>query len=133
MSEPVAQEQAARHAAESLIGAFAGHDPERYFAAFAPEATFIFHNVPQVLGSRAAYEQLWRSWEADGFHVRSCVSSDARIQLVGVDVAVFTHHVTTALDGVDAVQRERETIVLERQADGRWLGVHEHLSPLPAG
>jgi ketosteroid isomerase-like protein len=26
---------------------------------------------------------------------------------------------------------ERETIVFRRHADGRWLGVHEHLSSQP--
>jgi ketosteroid isomerase-like protein len=130
--QPTPAAQAARDAAESLIGAFAGHDRARYFAAFAPEATFIFHNVPRVLDSRADYEQLWAAWEGEGFHVRSCVSTDARIELLGDAVAVFTHNVTTELDGVDQAQRERETIVLQRQSDGRWLGVHEHLSPLPA-
>jgi ketosteroid isomerase-like protein len=31
---------------------------------------------------------------------------------------------------VDTVH-ERETIVMAHGADGRWLGVHEHLSPQP--
>ena len=131
MSESTTHADSAREAAEALIDAFAAHDRERYFGAFAPEASFIFHHVPRVLASRAAYEELWRSWEAEGFHVGSCISSDAQVQMLGDDVAVFTHHVTTRLDGVDEFQQERETIVLQRQADGRWLGVHEHLSPLP--
>ena len=29
------------------------------------------------------------------------------------------------------VLRERETRVFARAEDGRWLGVHEHLSPAP--
>jgi ketosteroid isomerase-like protein len=28
-------------------------------------------------------------------------------------------------------QGERETIVFRREPDGRWLAVHEHLSPAP--
>lgn len=132
MSESVATEQSARVAADALIAAFAGHDRERYFAAFAPDASFIFHNVPRVLTTRAAYEELWRSWEAEGFRVDSCVSSDVHLQLLGDDVAIFTHRVTTRLAGVDDPQHERETIVLRRKPGGRWLGVHEHLSPLPA-
>ena len=130
MSSPAAQQQACE-AAEALIAAFAAHDRERYFAAFAADASFIFHNVPRVLDSRAAYEELWRTWEAEGFRVLSCVSSGAVVKLLADDVAVFTHHVTTRLAGVDQDQQERETIVLRREGDGRWLGVHEHLSPLP--
>jgi uncharacterized protein (TIGR02246 family) len=132
MSVSARQANGAREAAEALISAFASHDREGYFAAFAPDASFIFHNVPHVLASRAAYEELWRVWEADGFRVRSCLSSEADLKLLGDEVAVFTHSVTTTLDGVDEVQHERETIVLRREPDGRWLAVHEHLSPLPS-
>ncbi len=55
------------------------------------------------------------------------------MQLAG-DVAVFTHRVSTrALSGGEEVTTdERETIVFRREADGRWLAIHEHLSPTPA-
>ena len=54
------------------------------------------------------------------------------IQVFG-DVAVFTHRVRTTVSTHEgeAVLHERETIVFA-QREGRWLGVHEHLSPDPA-
>ncbi|MDP9166286.1 MAG: nuclear transport factor 2 family protein [Actinomycetota bacterium] len=119
---------AAMQAAVDVIAAFGSHDTARYFAGFAPEATFLFHAEPQLLANRAAYEELWAAWERDGFRVLSCRSLHPRIDLVTNDVAIFTHSVRTRLAGDDGEQRERETIVLRRESDGRWLGVHEHLS-----
>jgi len=119
---------AAMQAAVDVIAAFGSHDTARYFDGFAPEATFLFHAEPAILSSRAAYETAWAAWERDGFRVLSCTSLQPRLDLVTDDVAVFTHSVRTRLAGVEEVQRERETIVLRRGADGRWLGVHEHLS-----
>jgi ketosteroid isomerase-like protein len=86
-----------------------------------------------VLGSRAAYEAEFRQWEEDGFRVLDCSSRDQLVQLAG-DIAVFTHRVATrALSGGEEVATdERETIVFRREADGRWLAIHEHLSPTPA-
>ncbi|GLP78242.1 hypothetical protein TUM20983_53520 [Mycobacterium antarcticum] len=118
----------AMQAAVDVIAAFGAHDTERYFAGFAPEATFLFHAEPALLPSRAAYEALWAGWERDGFRVLSCRSLNPRLGLITDDVAVFTHTVRTRLAGVDEEQRERETIILRREPDGRWLGVHEHLS-----
>jgi len=48
------------------------------------------------------------------------------------DVAVFTHRVQTKLVGIDEIQRERESIIFHREANGRWLAVHEHLSIDPS-
>jgi ketosteroid isomerase-like protein len=118
-------------AADALVDAFGSHDVERYFASFAPEATFVFHTTPRWLGTRAEYEQEWRSWEREGFKVLSCESHDQSVELLTDDVAVFTHSVRTRLEGVDDVQRERETIVFRRVLGTGWLGVHEHLSPDP--
>jgi ketosteroid isomerase-like protein len=115
-------------AAVDVIAAFGAHDTARYFDGFAPEATFLFHAESELLSSRAAYEARWVDWEKDGFRVLSCTSLNPRLDLITDDVAVFTHSVRTRLAGVDDEQRERETIVLRREADGRWLGVHEHLS-----
>jgi ketosteroid isomerase-like protein len=120
-------------AAQAIIAAFGAHDVAGYFAGFTPEATFLFHTEDSLLGSRAAYERRWAEWEADGFRVLGCESLDPRVETVADGVAVFTHRVRTRLAGEDEVQRERETIVLVRQDDGRWLAVHEHLSPDPAG
>lgn len=118
----------ARAAADAIIAAFGSHDTQRYFAGFAPEASFLFHNVDRRLDSRADYEQLWAQWEAEGFRVQGCRSSDQALTRVGDDVVVFTHRVRTTIAGELDEQRERETIVLRRGADGRWLAVHEHLS-----
>lgn len=123
-------------AARSLVDAFARHDTPAYFAAFAPEASFIFHTHATVLPTRAAYQALWAEWErAIGFRVLSCRSQDARVQMLGQEgeVGVFCHQVHTVVgthDGEMALD-ERETIVFQRGADGQWLAVHEHLSPMP--
>jgi ketosteroid isomerase-like protein len=115
-------------AADRIIDDFGHHRRDAYFAGFAPEATFLFHNVDHRLESRSAYEQLWAEWEDGGFRVRGCASTNRRIQVFG-PVAVFSHDVDTESEiaGVVETTRERETIVLELTAAG-WLGIHEHLS-----
>ncbi|MBD9648293.1 nuclear transport factor 2 family protein [Ensifer sp. PDNC004] len=123
-------EQAVLQAADRLVSAFARHDREAYFSAFAPDATFIFHTLDRPLLSRAAYEAEWSQWEErDGFRVRACRSSERHVQAVG-DVAVFTHRVETELEfnGEPARADERETIVFRRGSSGNWIAVHEHLS-----
>ncbi len=117
-------------AADALVDAFARHDRDAYFAAFSPEATFLFYNLDRRLEGRAAYEAEWSLWEErDGFRVLGCRSTDRKIQLVG-EVAIFTHAVETevSIAGETVTNNERETIVFSRDPDGRWLAVHEHLS-----
>ena len=123
---------AVRTAATALVVAFGSHNREAYFASFAPTATFVFHNVDHVVASRSAYESLWDSWEADGFRVLGCESQHGAVTLLTDDVAVFTHTVRTTLADPSGslVTGERETIVFQF-LDGRWLGVHEHLSVDP--
>ena len=115
-------------AVDRIIDDFAHHRRDAYFAGFAPDATFLFHNVDHRLESREAYEKLWADWENEGFQVLSCSSTNRRIQLFG-SIAVFSHDVETKakLAGVAETSRERETIVLGF-TDGVWLGIHEHLS-----
>lgn len=120
-------------AAANLVAAFARHDKAAYFSCFAFDATFIFHTCDRRLASRSEYEKEWNAWEADGFQVLACRSIDPHVKIISDDVAIFTHSVETELAGVAETQRERETIVFSRQPDGRWLGVHEHLSLDPAG
>jgi ketosteroid isomerase-like protein len=115
-------------AAAAMVAAFGAHDRQGYFASFDTEATFLFHNLDRLVTSRADYEQLWRAWEDDGFRVLGCRSLEPRAQLVSADSAVFTHRVRTMLAGQAEEMPERETIVFRRDPDGRWLGVHEHLS-----
>jgi ketosteroid isomerase-like protein len=122
-----------RAAAAALVRAFGAHDVAGYFGAFAPDATFLFHTTDRLLSSRAAYEAEWADWEAGGFHVLACKSLDGHVQPLAAGVAVFTHRVRTRVRDADGEHdlAERETIVFRREADGRWLGVHEHLSPQP--
>ncbi|MFB0836314.1 YybH family protein [Arthrobacter halodurans] len=126
-------------AAARIVEAFAATDTERYFAGFAPDASFVFHTEPARLEDRAAYEALWADWIADGWRVTRCVSSNPRVQ-VFPGGAVFCHDVATSIEaGADAGSRttdsyaERETIVFRRAADGSLTAVHEHLSPVPDG
>ena len=120
-------------AAARLVDAFSRHDVDAYFAAFAEDASFIFHNLDRVLTSRDAYRAEWRLWEdRDGFRVLGCRSSDRAVQMAG-DAAVFTHTVETEVSAVGETMtnRERETIVFRREGDD-WIAFHEHLSVLPA-
>ena len=118
-------------AAAKIVADFGSHETKSYFSNFAQDATFIFHSHPVRLESRAAYEQLWNSWESqDGFRVHSCNSTNALVQLFGVDTAVFTHDVETTAEfaGEKSTVFEKETIVFSRENDS-WIAVHEHLSP----
>ena len=132
-NETALREDAVWDAARQLVAAFARHDTTAYFAAFAADARFIFHSHPERLDSRAAYATLWAHWEqTSGFRVMSCHSSAASVQRFE-DTAIFLHDVETTvrIDGSECTLKERETIVFAQQTDGRWLAVHEHLSPLP--
>lgn len=124
-----------QEAADRLVAAFAATDTEAYFAAFSPQATFIFHTEDQSLGSRSAYRALWDSWLAGGWRVLECRSSEQDIQLLG-DTAVFSHRVATTVQidrgGGRETSDERETIVFSRAGDGSIVCVHEHLSACPA-
>jgi uncharacterized protein (TIGR02246 family) len=124
-----------RQAVAALVAAFGEGRLDDYFGCFAPDATFVFYTTPERLMSVDAYRALWARWVAeDGFRVVSCRTFDTNVQLFG-DTAVVTHSVETQIstnEGADTVH-ERETIVMARGEDGRWLGVHEHLSPQPPG
>jgi ketosteroid isomerase-like protein len=121
-------------AASAIVDAFAATDGERYFATFAPEATFVFHTEPDRLADRAAYERIWAGWVAGGWRVVSCTSSDPLVQTFPGG-AVFTHTVDTTVDtgaGTESY-RERESIVfrVDASAESGLVAVHEHLSPHP--
>ncbi|MBV4534453.1 MULTISPECIES: YybH family protein [Pseudomonas] len=117
-----------RQAAADLVAAFASNDSARYFACFSEDATFLFHTLAHPLLSRRAYEQLWAQWQAEGFTVLACQSSNVHISLQG-ELAIFIHDVATRIRiaGEEHALSERETIVFRRQ-DERWLACHEHLS-----
>ena len=119
-------------ASRAIVSAFGRDDPDAYFKLFASDATFIFHTTQRRLEGRRAYELEWATWRRElGFRVRSCKSSNQRVQLFG-EVAILSYDVRTEIttnDG-DATLLERETIVFHKRGD-RWVAVHEHLSPLP--
>ncbi|GAA1751773.1 nuclear transport factor 2 family protein [Agromyces humatus] len=119
-------------AASAIVDAFAATDRDRYFAAFDPDASFVFHSEPSRLDDRAAYERLWAEWVEGGWRVVSCTSSDRHVQAYPGG-AVFTHSVDTTVETPDGGEsyRERETIVFRADADA-LVAVHEHLSPMPA-
>ena len=117
--------------AADLVGHFGSSRVSDYFACFSESADFIFYTHTERLKSRKAYEDLWKTWEAEmNFKVLSCTSTNQDVRLVGDNVAIFTHNVSTEVstnDGVDTVL-ERETIVFEL-INGSWIAIHEHLSP----
>ena len=123
-----------REAVAHTVAAFGEGRLDDYFACFRPDASFVFYTEPHRLDSVADYRALWQRWiDEDGLRVRACETHDTDVREYG-DIAIVTHSVITQIatnDGEDTVV-ERETIVLERQADGGWLSVHEHLSPMPA-
>jgi uncharacterized protein (TIGR02246 family) len=122
-----------RAAAEQLVAAFGSGRLDDYFACFTDDASFLFHNTPERLESVHAYRRLWDRWmQEDDFRVTGCTSSGVRVQVLG-DAAIFFHDVITDVmtrAGAETLH-ERETIVFSRRSDGRWLAVHEHLSPAP--
>ncbi|MFF4899722.1 nuclear transport factor 2 family protein [Streptomyces sp. NPDC001068] len=121
-------------AADHLVAAYAEGRLDDYFDAFAPDATFVFHTAERRIESVAEYRRVMAGWvQEDGFRVLNCLSYDRLVQLLG-ETAVFTHSVETriATGAGEETLHERETVVFRREADGRWLAVHEHLSPLAA-
>jgi ketosteroid isomerase-like protein len=123
-----------RSAADDLVAAFGRNDPDAYFACFSADATFLFHTTDRLLTSTADYRRLWDEWvREDGFRIMDCTTSDTSVQDHG-GWAVLTHTVRTTVSTDEglSVLHERETIVFRLEDDGRWLAVHEHLSPAPA-
>ncbi len=121
-------------AVDRAVAAFGGGRFADYFAGFRSDASFVFYTEPKRLNSLDAYRSLWQRWvDEDGVRVLSCETSDTEVREHG-DIAIVTHSVTTriATNAGEETVLECETIVLSREPDGRWLVVHEHLSPSPA-
>lgn len=131
MSPRTPDEQEVLAAASAIVDAFAATDGDRYFAGFAPEATFIFHTEADRLADRAEYERLWSGWVESGWRVLECRSSQRVVQPFPGG-AVFSHNVFTRVDaaGTEEAYGERETIVFRLDVD-RLVAIHEHLSPAP--
>lgn len=116
-------------AANRLLDDFADNAVDAYFAAFRDDATFVFHNVPVIMGSLRAYRDEFARWQRQGFRVLGYESREQSVHLLG-PVAIFTHRSLTRSisEAGEEEVHERETIVFARDGRGRWLGVHEHLS-----
>jgi len=121
-------------AATHLLGVFGQNRVEDYFACFTPDATFIFHGLDYRLASIADYRAAWAGWVSDlDLRILGAWSQQQTVDFIAPGVALFTHSVqvkASTKGGIDN-RRERETVVFVRQPDGRWLGVHEHLSKDP--
>ena len=117
-----------REAYERLMDAFALGVTDEYFACFHEDASFLFPTEP-LLEPRTAYRSAWLRWVDEGIRFTDVVTDDVRVRVFG-DTAVVTHRIATTVDdgGKVTVDRERESIIFARTA-GRWLAVHEHLSP----
>ena len=121
--------------ANILIEHFGQGRIEAYFDCFTKDASFLFYNHKDRLTSRSDYETLFESWRREvNFEVLSCRSTNQMVQILG-DTAIFLHDVTTKISISDEISTvfERESIVFQRQGDGRWLACHEHLSARPTG
>jgi ketosteroid isomerase-like protein len=126
-------ERELKDAAERLVAAFGEGRLDDYLACFHPGSSFVFYTTGRRLESVADYRREWSRWMAEsGLEILGCRTSDTRIQMWG-STGVLTHSVETRqrTEGEEGTVHERETIVFVRQPDGRWLGVHEHLSPAP--
>jgi hypothetical protein len=79
-----------KKAAADLVGHFGASRVGEYFQCFSESADFIFYTHTERLKTRKAYEDLWKSWEAEmDFKILSCTSSDQDIRMVGNNVAVM--------------------------------------------
>ena len=56
----MSNEQGVLQAAAHLVSRFAAHDFEGYFSCFDQNAVFIFHTSPNVLVSKAEYQNEWQ-------------------------------------------------------------------------
>ena len=88
-------------AASDIVRGLRRNRRQRYFAAFAPDATFVFHTEPARLDDRATYEPSGPSWVDGGWRVTSCTSSDQLAEPFPGG-AVFSH-------SVDTTRRDRAT------------------------
>jgi ketosteroid isomerase-like protein len=116
---------------ERLVSAFReGRDK---FGSFADEATIV--DGGQWFGSLAEYRGAWDAWTEKMGHLPVPASVETRVmslQMLG-DTAVLVHSIESQerTDAGEETEREIETIVFGRQPGGRWLIVHQHLSPQP--
>jgi ketosteroid isomerase-like protein len=80
------------------------------------------------------YRTAWKRWEAEQDTLSVPLSVETRIrklQMLG-QATVLTHiESRQPTDAGEETVHEIETIVFGKQPDGRWLIVHQHISPQP--
>jgi ketosteroid isomerase-like protein len=118
---------------ERLVSAFREGRWDDKFACFVPEATVV--DGAQWFGSLDEYRSAWERWAAEQDVLPVPLSVDTRIMKLQMldQAAVLTHSIDSRerTDAGEETVHEVETIVFGRQPDGRWLIVHQHLSPQP--
>jgi ketosteroid isomerase-like protein len=126
-------ESEVREAYERLVAAFREGRWQDKFASFAEEATVV--DGGRWFGSLDEYRSAWNRWAAQHDVLPVPLSVDTRIMKLQMldQAAVLTHSIESRerTDGGEETVHEVETIVFGRQPDGRWLIVHQHLSPKP--
>lgn len=120
-----------RQAYERLVAAFREGRWDDKFASFAEEATVVDGGA--WFGSLSEYRAAWNRWAEQQDVLPVPLSVDTRImklQMLG-QAAVLTHSIDSRerTDAGEETAHEVETIVFGWQPDGRWLIVHQHLSP----
>jgi uncharacterized protein (TIGR02246 family) len=120
-----------RSAVRDLVAALDRYDTDAVLAAMAPDVTFILAREVAPVRSREDLRAVIEEWLAGGPAVEACHAWDLEIRELGPDVATATQMLSFHLAGVPTPVRQRETLVLARGDDGRWLVVHGHRSPGP--
>jgi uncharacterized protein (TIGR02246 family) len=120
-----------RSAVHDLVAALDRYDTDAVLAAMAPDVTFVLASEAAPLRSREELRATVDEWLAVGPAVEACHAWDLEIRELGPDVATATQMLSFHLAGVPSPVRQRETLVLTRGDDGRWLVVHGHRSPGP--
>lgn len=120
-----------RTAVRDLVAALDRYDTDAMLAVMAPDVTFVLASEAAPVRSRAELRVIVEEWSATGPAVEACHAWDLEIRELSPDVAMATQMLSFHLAGVPSPVRQRETLVLSRGDDGRWLVVHGHRSPGP--
>jgi ketosteroid isomerase-like protein len=127
-----AEEREVREAYDGLVAAFREGRLDEKFTYFAEDATVA--DGGRWFASLDEYRSAWDRWSADQGGFVPPLSVDTRIlklRLFG-NAAVLIHSIDSRqrTDAGEERELEIETIVFGRQPDGRWLVVHQQISPM---
>jgi uncharacterized protein (TIGR02246 family) len=127
----MSQSSDVRTAVRNLVAALDRYDTDALLAAMAPDVTFVLAREATPLRSREELREIVERWDATGPAVEAVHAWDLEIRELGADLATATQVLSIHLSGVATPLRQRESLVLARGDDGRWLVVHGHRSPAP--